>query len=325
MNDFVKYPSIENSYRDKYLRYMKEKYPDLERESFVLQEKVDGANFQTFITKDVVVHSKRNSVLNPGDKFYGWEEVVRSYGELYKLVQQGMISDNIETVRLYGELYGGGIQNRVAYSETKNICYYDLCIKWPGECQERFVDARFFRSFMDGFSEKLKMPPISIRVPEHELSFGLKDALNVSLERDTLLSDGTIDGDKQIKGYVIKPWENVYLDGNGSPFRLKMKNEKFMDGGSPKKLPKELPEHIKAGRDVFSEYLNENRVKDYFSKNGEIQSDKQIGEYLSGITKDAISDLRKDWGGFDESSKDEQKQITRIAGNVLMPILRKYL
>lgn len=323
MTDFIKYPSIENHYRDKYIDYMKYRHPDLERESFVLQEKVDGANFQTLITRDAIVHSKRNSVLNPGDKFYGWEEVVNEYDILYRHIQYMILGEKWDSVRLYGEIYGGSIQNRIAYSKDKKICYYDMMISVGGE--ETWSTPRYFREFMDSIAQVLDLDPLSIRAPEVDLVFGLKDALNGRTERDTLLSDGTIGGDKQIEGYVIKPWENVYLDGNGSPFNLKMKNERFMDGGSPKKIPKELPEYIKVLMVSFSNYLSENRVKDYFSKNGEIQSDKQIGEYLSGITKDAISDFRKDWGIFDEMSKEEQKQITRISGNVLMPILRKYL
>ncbi len=323
MIDFVKYPSIENSYREKYLGYMKEKYPDIERETFVLQEKVDGANFQTLITKYAVLHSKRNSVLNPGDKFYGWEEVVNEYDILYRHIQYMMEGEGWDSVRLYGEIYGGSIQNRIAYSKDKKICYYDMIISVDGE--EKWSTPRYFRESMDSIAQILDSDPMSIRAPEVDLTFGLKDALNVSLERDTLLSDGTIDGDKQIEGYVIKPWENVYLDGNGSPFRLKMKNEKFMDGGSPKKLPKELPEHIQTLRTAFSEYLNENRVKDYFSKVGEIESEKQIGEYLSGITKDAIEDFKKDWDKFGECTKEEQKMITKIGGHILIPILRKYL
>mgnify|MGYP000105396140 CR=1 FL=1 len=62
---FQKYPSIENSYRQKHIIQWLRHFPDLYNETFLLQEKMHGANIQFEITPSgqCRVFSRRNQIV----------------------------------------------------------------------------------------------------------------------------------------------------------------------------------------------------------------------------------------------------------------------
>lgn len=75
----------------------------------------------------------------------------------------------------------------------------------------------------------------------------------------------------------------------------------------------------------FASYITENRLQSVFSKEGEIEKPKQIGQYIKWILFDAKEDFLKDWG---EKIKlldiNQQKQIFNI-GSKIANMLKNYL
>ena len=130
MNDFKKWPSIENSYRDKYITMMVNYHPQLLDERYVVTEKVDGSNLQwVFCPDGTVLAGSRNNYLDMNQSFQGasisslWNDHEYVLTEILNMAT----SDGV-TIRLYGELYGEGIQKRVDYGKGKKLIYFGLMI-----------------------------------------------------------------------------------------------------------------------------------------------------------------------------------------------------
>lgn len=74
---FKKYNSIDNHYQTKEIMRWLSEYPELENETFVLTEKVDGANIQLYFTPDGgFKYGKRSAFLSPDEKFFDLHELV---------------------------------------------------------------------------------------------------------------------------------------------------------------------------------------------------------------------------------------------------------
>jgi Rnl2 family RNA ligase len=310
---FKKYPSIENHYRTKYINMFAEH--DLNNMEFILQEKLDGANFQIYITKDNHHFGKRSSALGPEASFYNYQEVTKGLEPLIQKIQ-GDMGEGCTV--LYAELYGGNVQKRVSYQEEKKVSIYDGCFIYN--------DVELWLT-IEGLE---KLVPAEYLVPTVKKVKGIYDALEFDVEKLTTMA-GDPDWDpyqnKMSEGVVIKPYTKVILDRNDSPFSLKLKSELFNDKMKVK-TKKPVAEMSIEGMKLMSEYqsyLNKNRVADYMGKEGEIESPKQIGEYIKGIGSDALGDFLKDHPEFNDLDEKEQKRIKSVVGKCIAPLLKEYL
>lgn len=311
---FVKYPSIENSYREKEIYSWLSYHPSLLNEVFVAQEKIDGANIQfVFLPNEMYKIYSRNQEVDW--RFYNVGEVLsrREWKRFFGYAQTFVEKNNI-TLRLYGELFGQGVQNRVRYCDNKNILFFDA---WVGE---EFLCYEKFRSlFSDLLHEHFCVPVLS------ENLNGLKDALSYNENFDSLVSKMYLgSGAKHIaEGFVIKPRYKMFQSSQGSVFYLKKKNEKFSENTKTERPEKQLDEKVLSLKSQFVHYINENRVLSVFSKHGQIERQNQIGDYIRLIINDAIGDFEKDTD-MSELTKDELKTVFNV-GNIVAALLRKYL
>lgn len=307
---FHKYCSIENHYQNKHIEWFLDKYPELEEEMFIIEHKIDGSNFQfCFEPNGEWRVGSRNNLLDSNGNFQrvNLQEFFkqRDIATMIESYQDMAYNDEIN-INVYGELFANHIQRRIKYGKD--------------------VQFRIFGSMIDGRYETPMYTKATLKTfgVEHLLvdnfgyAYGLKKALEFNADRS---SDIIIDGGI-IEGVVIKPYYKVYLNGNGSPFYLKKKNKSFMEKSGAKKT-RTLPDNIKDKQKLFSEYVNENRVLSVFSKHGEIESNKQIGEYVKYVLEDAKEDFLKEVFLEDIDKKDEKKVFN--VGSKVAHLLMKYL
>lgn len=304
---FKKYPSIDNTYREKTLNMFLKHHPELKDETYIIQHKYDGANISLIFKPDRILRiASRNRVLDFDENFYDvWNVVTRP--EYKDLLDFGF--DNAKryntTIQIFGELFGSGIQKRINYGDDKYFKVFDICFE-----------------NMDGdmvfWEQKLLYgdPIINKHLAE---VFSIIEGLDKALDYKPHRFD-------EIEGVVIKPFNNVYYSPQGSIFYLKNKNPKFEEKGNKAKKdnkPK-FSEDVENLHREFFQYINENRVLSIFSKLGEIQEPNQIGKYIKEVLNDAKEDFQKD--GFDVSGydKNEQKYIFNV-GSMIVDILNKYL
>ncbi len=306
---FLKFPSLENSYQEKYIKGMVDYYPQLLDEQYVITEKIDGSNFQwAFFPDGTVRAGSRNNYLDLNDSFQGAniQQLYEAHAEFLSSLLEWATDDGVE-IRLYGELYGQGIQKRVDYGPSKSLIYFGMAVdgKWLS-----------FEDF-DMVLEEYKATKFG--VPVLFSADSLEEALAVEVEFDTLLSDKE---DNLAEGVVIQPYSSVYLDANGSPFILKKKHPKF---GEKTKVEKVFDTEVAGLNAQFKSYINDNRLRSVFSKEGEISDASQIGKYIKLIMDDAKEDFDKDFG--DELSGLDKTQLKNVynVGSVVANMLKGYL
>lgn len=249
-----KYFDIENSYQSKYIEDFLSLYPEMENETYIIQEKLDGCNIQIIFDNGTMKIGTRNNLID--SSFYGVNIEEFMYKCYPHLIDKFMNCGNV--IHLYGELYGKGIQNRVNYGEEKYLRFFDLMIDY------RLVSQKELQTYLS--KDDL--------VPIIGYSTSLSDALDVSCEELTFLNPIE---DNIMEGIVIKPFNNIYVNKYDNIFMLKKKNDLFSERIKPKK---EIDSTLQNWQELFAGYCNVNRIKSIYSKEGVIQKQQEIGKYM---------------------------------------------
>jgi Rnl2 family RNA ligase len=309
---FKKYPSIVNHYRADDIHYWLTINPGLAQATYAIQEKIHGANISFYVSPDdtPIMACSRNRVLPPEENFFGLPAIRELYvAEFMKLKEYAKKYNHV--VRVYGEFFGGGIQQGVDYGKDKRILFFDAKIDGTWLTVEEF-DAFF--------NYDLEMPYVT--VPTLAIVRTLAEALQFPSEAKSLLWQEA-DDDNLMEGVVIKPYKLVQVSKEGSVFRVKKVNDKFKQRVHQKKPPADIDQRLLDLQEEFSTYLNDMRLQGIFSKFGMIWKPSQIGEYIKYMMDDAMEDFFKDNPSVKELPKKTKKTVFRIAGKIISPMLKK--
>lgn len=308
MSNFIKYPSIENSYQLKTIDFFLRNFPDLANQAYVIEEKLDGANICIMVkpNSEILYHS-RNQMLGDLDSFYDLGTTLKKYeNELEKMRD---ISKNYKAICLfYCEYFGRGIQDRVDYGPDKHLRIINVRI--DGELKSpRFTAYLLERHDLDHMA-----------VPVLEIVENLEAALNYD---PVYINTIYPESNSYSEGIVIKPLgTSSYLSDTNKVFMLKKKNPKFSEKQKRKKnveISNELGNAILA----FGEYITESRVHSVFSKEGRKIKDKsELGYFIKLVIEDAIIDYNKENDNF---SDDHKKYIISSASKKCASILLSLL
>lgn len=327
---FIKYPSIENTYRKKELERWIRLYPELETVPYVITEKLHGTNFQIIFDEDkygneIMLASKRR-VLGDTNSHYNVREVYKQ--PLYKQVIQKIQDYSIEChalVNLYGEFFGGNIMKGIYYGD-KRIRFFGLRINGS------------FLSYKDFilFFSKLNFTPSLYTVPVLSYVQNLETALDFPIESivskftPPLIEDSKLHSKNPknlIEGMVICPVDYVYCDQE-KYFLLKKKNAWATENIRENRPRKDIKPNIHNLKKMFEGYITEARVEGAFSKYGKrIEHMKEFNIFIPMVLNDAKEDFLKD---FEEQlktvnpNKDEMKFISNVGGHVA-DLLKKCL
>lgn len=317
---FKKYKSIENHYREKHINIMLSCHPVYCACKYIAQEKIHGANFQINLNMEFngdisVSYGKRSGFIAHNENFYNHMATVEQ-DDYQRLIENGcnfMRQSGITSMIFYGEFAGPGIQHGVEYGDKKFIKFFDVSINGKYESVEDF-----YNLMHDLESYHLTVPIV-----------GTFDTIYDALEFkvDGKMSNVYPKEGNVWEGVVIKPWDVIALDSNGDQqmFYIKKKDPKFKDRQTKSKdLCKDAPQELLDAQHAFSEYLNEVRLNDVFSKYGIITSEKQVGEYIKYMINDAKEDFFKDCMDIFNSVDDKNKnKVFSIAGKIVAPMLMK--
>ena len=309
----IKYPDIENSFRMATIENLG-RYDGL----FVAEEKIDGSNFQIEIDRNGnKTFYSRNHPLSENSKFYGFQDVVerQEFVELFEKVSEYCSSQNYTSIHLFGELYGKGINGRVNYGSSKNIVFFDAFVE-----KENTI-TWLTRVQLEVLFHVCEATDLLIPVLK---SGTLEELLSIDVENLQSAYSPTNDN---AEGIVIKPYSVIVptdfykevgtMDGT-SPAYIKKKAQRFLETkGTRVKKPREKSEF----EDVFLEYINDNRVKSVFSKEGVIPDKRYISKYIGFVIDDAYKDFKWDYPDYPDEDK---KNIIKPAGNAVAKILLGY-
>ena len=313
MEIYKKYPSIENSYQGKFINFFTTKHPELMNEEFVIYEKLHGSNISLVFMNGEFNICSRNRVIPLTENFNQCWYVVKKYEDFIEYYKT-LSSTNDNKYTFFGEIAGEGIQKGVEYGE-KDIYLFDMMIN------DVLLSQQIFLSCLESFWNENLIVPSLCPIVENNIDF--ETALTYKNEFDSLILNKE---DNVCEGIVIKPLNNVYRM-NDSIFMLKSKNDTFSEKSSAKKNPKQIGKTMDENTFLlkieFERYLNENRVNNMFSKEGVIQTPKEIGKYIQLIMQDAKEDFIKDH----DVTRLDPKELKFIYGNtkIIVDILKKHL
>ncbi|WPO90322.1 RNA ligase, Rnl2 family [Chryseobacterium sp. HR92] len=331
---FKTYNSIENAYQARVIEQIRiQGFGD---EVFIVQEKVHGANFSFFTDGKEIKIAKRTAFIEKDEKFFNAHQMLERYRENVIEVFQKVkaIYPDVETVVIYGELFGGGYKHKEvepvkdAVKVQKGIEYapynefYAFDIKLNGityldteVVNQIFEETGFFYAkilFQGTLEEALKFPNVfNSKIPAW---LGLP-------ELESNMCEGTI----------VKTLKTKYF-GNGARVILKNKNEKWVEKSKMvKKEGKTVQKQIhfsEKAQEIWEEiqqYVTVNRLHNVVSKIGEFEP-KMIGKVIGLFSQDILEDFQKDFpAAFPAIEKDEQKRINKKLNSLVIDFIKEEL
>lgn len=328
--EFKKYNSIENAYQKEVLEQII--IHGFEKETYIVQEKVHGANFSFFTDGKVVKIAKRTDFIHENETFYNAQKVAEKYHDkvlqLFEKVKEQF--EAIETLVIYGELFGGHYNHKdvvpikEAIKVQKGIDYipdndfYAFDIKLNGTHYLDVTTANTFFEAMNFFyaitlfegtlEEALKFP--------NEFHSKIPDWLGLPALEDNIT-----------EGVIIRPAQVKYF-GNGSRVILKNKNEKWSEKTKVKKdktAHKEVvfTDNAQAVWEEIQTYITTNRLYNVLSKEGEF-TPKMMGKITGLFAQDILTDFMKEQAeSFNTLEKEEQKGITKRLNNAIIKMIKE--
>ncbi|OBW40441.1 RNA ligase [Chryseobacterium sp. MOF25P] len=331
---FKTYNSIENAYQARVIDQIK--LQGFGKEIFIVQEKVHGANFSFFTDGKEIKIAKRTAFIEKDEKFYNAHQILERYRnnviEVFEKVKTSY--PDIETMVIYGELFGGGykhkevdsvkdaikVQKGVEYAPYNEFYAFDIKLNGTTYLDtdlvnQIFDETGFFYAkilFQGTLEEALKFPnDFDSKIPTW---LGLPEIENNICE-----------------GTIIKTLKTKYF-GNGSRVILKNKNEKWTEKSKVvrkqnKSVQKQINFSEKAQNiwDEIQKYATINRLNNVVSKIGEFEP-KMVGKVIGLFAQDILEDFEKDFPDVSKTiEKEEQKRIDKKLNSLVIDIVKEEL
>jgi len=300
---FHKYPSIANHYQKKFLYHILETLP--KDTTFYITEKIHGANFAIYISKDSIKFASRNEFL--GDKkFFNYKEVVIKYQECFDIIQTNIEEDEYYVV--YGELFGGSVQKECYYKDEQDFVCFDIAI--VKEDNVKFLDT----------SDCIKMCDV-LHLPYLPVLFS--GTLNECLKyNNTFITTLNLEKGTECEGVIIRPDKDCYVS-SGSRIILKSKNSIFAENRGEKHRGDKLKEGLDGIEQIshkLFDYINENRINSFVSKVGDNLEMKLFSTYLKEIYDDCLADFQKEY-----ENDTVSKEVHKIAMLKIVNLLKSFI
>ena len=305
--------------------------------AYVVQEKVHGANTSFLCDGENVRFAKRTSLLEAGENFYNYPELLERYVERVVSLTKDIMSEHpaVKTVNIFGEMFGGTyphkevqpnhqltiIQKGVCYTPGHEFYAFDIYVVGDeagrylplDEVNALFEKHGFFYAktlFRGSLAECLKYPN----------AFQSKIAEWLGLPAIT---------DNICEGVVIRPVVPMYFR-NGSRVLIKNKNERFAEKKSVKKRNKLFSEPVpysEALKTLIPEleaYVTEQRLANVVSHIGEVHVPMDFGKIMGLLSKDVLEDFLKEHGGeYGCLEKSEQKSLNKELNKLSTKLVKK--
>jgi len=304
MMKFEKYPSIENFYREKYIKEILMHYPEMMDKMYIITEKLHGSNTQLIFNPGAPMQvASRRSLITKGvhSHFNVWEVL-----EKYDIVLQGiqrLVDQHKNGIVFYSELFGPGINKGINYGLEKQIRFFDARTQLGWLTQKQLIE----------FCKRLGT---SLFVPIIGYTQNLAEALAFETNFNSKIPNPEIE-DNLCEGIVIKPFDHICVDWNGDLFYLKKKNEIFAESKPKKK--NEIRAETRELNEIFKTYITDVRLQSVFSKEEYITNKSQIGKYVRLLLEDAKEDFLKD---YPDVKPEEHRKLFHVGDKAARLIMR---
>ncbi|MGY3795704.1 RNA ligase family protein [Aquimarina sp. 433] len=327
MSDFSGYEKMPNSLKK--LGLNDSDFSKLEKLSWVVTEKVHGANFSFIYDQSTLKYAKRKDYLSWNDDFFGFQLIVNKLEDnLLQLFEDLSTLIKGSKYIIYGELFGGkyphpdiepdsnvqAIQTGVYYSPTIDFCAFDIAIEINGSNSKYYLDYESSVSFFEKY-EIFYAKPLLVGKFGEALNFDTR--INSAIPKQLNLPELK---ENLIEGVVIKPFNQI--DNKSIPFRpiIKLKNKEFDEEKKFHQAEKwtYIP-NISSKTEDLSFILNElrnyitvNRLESAISKIGALDftNEQRIIDIKNEFFLDTLVDFNENNKNLlEELSDDEKKWI----------------
>ncbi|MCH2044302.1 MAG: RNA ligase, Rnl2 family [Saprospiraceae bacterium] len=314
---FKKYNSIENTYREEFLRRIQA--AGFWREEYIVQEKVHGANL-SYWTRDgeQFFAAKRTSQIGEEETFHNYDLILKELEPSFKNIWQDLKAkiENLEQLTIFGEIIGGDyphpdiepdkkaivVQKGVYYSPSNRFYAFDIMVNTTTYLDVDMVNAYFEQENMLHAKTLFRGIIQDCMAYPNDFESTIPKELGLPELKPNI-----------VEGTIIRPSKSSFFK-NGTRLILKNKNERWSENKKYHKTIKRdepLPEKLLKLQEAILGYVTENRLNNVLSKIGEV-SHKDFGRILGMFSKDVIKDFFKDFGeAVDDLDKKELKLVKR--------------
>jgi len=332
--EHVKYSSIENTYREKFIEMIQAEGKD--EGEWVVTEKVHGGQLALYYDGKELKASSRTAFLTPDIDFFNYEKVMEENADKIKEIYNILKKENedISSIIVYGELFGGSYPHndvpkvKGAKRLQKGVFYH------PDNLFYAF-DIRVDGKYLSVDEVNRLFEAVGLFYAKPLLRGTMEECLNYPNKFPSKISQWLglppIE-DNVAEGVVIKPVEPQFLK-IGERVILKSKNEKFKERKAKKKRPKKEEVKItEAGERLLEELqsmVTENRLQNVLSKREEMPypvPQNYFGDVMKAFIGDIMEEFNKDFQEeYDQLDKKEQKKISKKLNQEAAKLVRTVL
>ncbi|MGH1385953.1 RNA ligase family protein [Kordia sp.] len=336
MNEFSGYEKMPSSLKK--LGLSESDFSKLEKLSWVVTEKVHGANFSFVYENGMLKFAKRKAYLAWEDDFFGFQIVVNQLEtNIIRLFEA--LSTDISGTKfiMYGELFGGkyphdavtadpnvhAIQTGVYYSPTINFCAFDIAIETEGSSSKTYLDYETAVSYFEKHGI-FYAKPLFIGKFSEAVNFDTR--INSTIPKQLKLPELT---ENLIEGVVVKPYNKLENGSISSRPIVKLKNsefeeeKKFHQAEKWTYIPKltSKSEDLSFILDELRNYITTNRLESAVSKIGalDMTNAQRVADIETEFFRDTLVDFNENNDHLlEELANDEQEWIyERVKAEIL--------
>lgn len=336
---FNKYSSIENTYQTLYLNKVRQIVP--KDAIWDVTEKVHGANCCIITNGNDTKFAKRSGIIKEGENFFNYEKVLEEFRpkiiNAFNYIKKKYETNEtiINLIQFYGELFGGAyphpdvprnsqfnsVQKGLYYAPYQSFYGFDIAIVYKSPDKE----GRFWLNpdeMADVFEKNDIFYSKSLFRGTLDECLKFNNAFQSNIP--TWLGLPPIE-DNICEGVVFKPMV-PYFFNNGDRILLKNKNERFSEKKKEKvhKVIPDLPEDVKKAISTVSEYINDNRLNNVISHEGEFDMPKDFGRLIKLFTMDILNDFIKEYKEWNSLEKVNQKLVTKEVNSLAVKVIKDH-
>ncbi|WP_298508382.1 RNA ligase family protein [uncultured Kordia sp.] len=326
MNEFSGYEKMPSSLKK--LGLNERDFTALEKISWVVTEKVHGANFSFVYENGSLKFAKRKAYLSWEDDFFGFQIVVNQLEtNIIRLFEE--LSTQISGTKfiMYGELFGGSyphssveadttvqaVQTGVYYSPTINFCSFDIAIETEGVSTKTYLDYETAISYFEKHGIFYAKPLLIGKFGE---AVNFNTRINSTIPKQLQLPELT---ENLIEGVVIKPYNKLENAVISSRPIVKLKNKEFEEEkfhqaekwSYTAKLSSKS-EDLSFILEELRNYITTNRLESAISKIGalDMTNTQRVTDIETEFFKDTLVDFNENNDNLlEELTTDEQHWI----------------
>lgn len=338
---FTPYEKIDETFATRQL--MAAQYRQFAKVSWVVTEKIHGANFCILLDAHGFSYAKRKEIISAGEDFFQYQMLVPMLEEKC-LILQALVAmltlSKPDTLLVYGELFGGGyphpsvepnsavdlVQSGVYYSPDIQFCVFDIAV-CSADSPKIYLDY----AQVCNLCEKAGLPyakPLLTGSYEQAMAYDIRFGSTIP----ALLGLPPLPFPNLAEGVVVKPWTNLEISTKTGVFRpvLKRKIPEFSETHfhQAEKWPMFEPKGkaTRLTRELL-QFVTMNRLANAVSKIGRIQAKDthkraQLKEYL---WEDLVQEMQRYTVDFQKLTQVEKTRVHTHLSQAMDELIEKYV